>query len=233
MPARSEARTGMSEPADLSDPLPWPESVRVAEACAQLLIGHRIGRLLDAGGGNGSLTTYLMRHRVVDAATVLDLSDGALAKVPPPIMTKRGRVEDLDTSDGEFATILMRQVLHYIGSPVAALECLRGRLLPGGVIYVGQIVAPDADAARWLGDAARWVSPSRHRVWTVDQLLVTFANARLRLDKATVLSHWQALDLRNGARITDHARRCMPVRRSNGAICCRVFWLHALLTPEL
>jgi hypothetical protein len=148
-----------------------------------------------------------------------------LARVPPP--------EDLDTSDGEFETILMRQVLHYVGSPVVALRRLCGRLLPGGAMYVGQMVAPDADTARWLADAARWVSPSRYRVWTVDQLLVTFANAGLRLDKATVLSHWQPLSLRHGVRLTDHARRSMPVRRRHDAICCRVFWLHALLTPEL
>ena len=222
-----------TRPTDRGAPPPWPHSVPVAEACAQLLLDHRLGRLLDAGGGAGILTGYLMRSRALDSATVLDARESVLAEVPEPIMTRHGLVEDLDGADGEFSTILLRQVLHYVRSPETALRRLSHRLRPGGALYVGQIVAPGHDSAHWLGHSANWVSTTRHRVWTADQLLVAFAQAGLRVRRVTVMPHWQVLD--EGARhhlgsLTDQARGTMPVQDRPGIVCCRLLWVHALLT---
>lgn len=216
-------------------PQPWPGSAQVAEACAQLLLDHRLGRLLDAGGGAGILTGYLMNSRVVDAATVLDRHESVLAEVPAPIKTKHGRVEDLGDSDGEYTTILLRQVLHYVESPEMALRRLRNRLRPDGALYVGQIVAPDRVSARWLGQIANWVSPTRHRVWTADQLLVAFSQAGLGVRRATVAPHWQVIDKRARGHVeslSDRVRTTMPVEDRRGSVACRLYWVHALLTPE-
>ena len=213
----------------------WRESAEVAESCAQMLLEHRLGRLLDAGGGEGFVTAYLMRNRVVDEAVVFDRDETLLAEVPPPIQTKRGRLEHLDSSDGEFSTILIRQVLHYLDMPVATLRRVGGRLRPGGAIYVGQMVAPNPRAARWLGAAAGWVSPTRRRVWTVNQLLTTFATAGLVLEKAAVVP--QRLPLADRVRTScvpacaphDEIHSVLRVEDRRGTVTCRVYWLHALL----
>jgi SAM-dependent methyltransferase len=220
---------------DRDAPPPWPRSLPVAEACARLLFDHRLGRLLDAGGGAGILTGYLMRRRVIDSATVLDPRASVLAEVPPSIVTRQGLLEELDDADGEYSTILLRQVLHYVPSPETALRRLRDRLRPDGALYVGQIVAPDLDCARWLGHGANWVSSTRHRVWTADQLLDVFARAELRVRRVAMVAHWQALD--DGAHqhrgsLSDHIRRTIQVEDRRGTVCCRLSWVHALLIPE-
>lgn len=238
----------------------WRSSDKVADACAQLLTHHPLGRLLDAGGGEGFVTRYLMSYRAVETAVVVDQCDDILSQVPEPIQTKRGRLEDLGHDDGEFSTILVRQVLHYIQSPETVLGRLRRLLGPGGVIYVGQLVAPGPASARWLGDAAHWVSPTRHRVWTANQLVATFTQAGLRLEQAVMVPHWQALDeaakadhdptndnqadhdraegtpgrsraARSSAGCTE-VRRLLKVREHEGTLCCQVYWLHALLRAE-
>ncbi|MCI0689956.1 MAG: class I SAM-dependent methyltransferase, partial [Sporichthyaceae bacterium] len=214
----------LAEPEPDESPCPWPQSVHVAEACAALLLSHRLGTLLDAGGGAGYLTSYLLRSRVVDAATVLDCNESVLAQVTPPIQTRHGRLEELDAADGQYSTILLRQVLHYVDSPEQALRRVRQCLLPDGVIYVGQIVAPDTSSASWLAASANWVSPTRRRVWTVNQMLTTFTAADLCLAQATVLSHWQPLAdrvRRNGVPHSVATQHCLPLHEHRGTTWCR------------
>jgi len=100
--------------------LSWRDSVSVADECATLLHGRALGRLLDAGGGTGTLTRHLLGRYEVDDAVVLDLSP----QVPPTddVLVRQGRIEDLGAADGQFGTILLRQVLHYVHSPVAVLR---------------------------------------------------------------------------------------------------------------
>lgn len=212
----------------------WRNSPEIADVCAQMLADHPLGRLLDAGGGEGFVTAYLMRSRVIDEATVLDQSATVLTSVAPPIVAKCGRLEDIDDSTGDFATILVRQVLHYVKSPVRVLRRLGEHLSANGVIYVGQIVTAEASSARWLGAAAHWTSPPRRRVWTVDSLLTTFALAGLRPEHLVVIPHWQVLDLATGLdnAVYDHgAHYLFPTRRRDGRVFCQVLFLHAILRP--
>lgn len=219
-------------------PEPWRESVEVAEHCARLLRGRRLGRLLDAGGGEGFLASYLMK-RVTDLgsgldatgfdAVVIDKDERLLSEVPQPIRTRRGAVEELDSVDGEFTTILLRQVLHYVRSPETALRVLSRRLRPDGALYIGQIVVADAGAADWLAHAAKWVSVARRRVWTIDHLLQTLVETGMCLEQVNLLSHWQELGTQ---KLILPGVRSLPLVNSEGTWICRVHWLHALLTPS-
>jgi SAM-dependent methyltransferase len=229
-------------------PVPWPRSEVVAQGCVRLLSGRPLGRLLDAGGGAGLLTAYLLRTRVADTALVLDRDPVALAAVPPDIATRHGTIEDLTEADGRFSTILLRQVLHYSPEPDVTLRRLRDRLDPHGVLYVGQIVAPDPESAHWLGTAANWVSAKRSRVWTVDQMLGAFAAGGLRLKRATLLSRWQALDDQARGHRFDRpdsagtrpaaadapapVRAAMAIEERHGTMYARVCWFHALLARD-
>ena len=208
----------------------WRDSVTIADECVTLLAGRRLGRLLDAGGGTGTLTGHVLRRCGSDSATVLD-ADPQVPRSMPGVLARRGRIEDLRAADGEFETILIRQVLHYVRSPVGVLRRLRGRLSDGGAVYIGQLVAPDPVSARWLGGAAGWVTPARQRVWTVGRLLAAMAHAGLAPDRCALTPHWQVLDpdaRRDGLTQGMNRRGLMPVRSVDGVVCCRVFWVHAI-----
>ncbi|GIH10877.1 hypothetical protein Rhe02_89440 [Rhizocola hellebori] len=200
----------------------------MAEHCVDLLQQHRIGRLLDAGGGDGYLPAYLHRRMASDAAaidaTVLDHDHRVLAQVPAPMRTVCGRLEDLDASTGQFGTILLRQVLHYVVCPDTALRTLGRRLESGGVLYVGQMVAPDPASADWLGNWANWISTTRLRVWTPDSLFDIFSTSGLLTERAKLVPYWQRLASAAGA-----SPPRSPVLGQDSPGFGRIHWLHATL----
>ncbi|MBV1855166.1 class I SAM-dependent methyltransferase [Catellatospora sp. NEAU-YM18] len=194
-----------------------------------------MGKLLDAGGGSGALAAYVRRHLDPESITVVDVDAAALAETPAGMHTRLSRIEDLSDADGRFDTILARQVLHYVASAVDALTLLRKLLLPGGVIYVGQIVAPDQSAARWLAERASWASPTRHSVFTTDALLSLFAHAGLGLERAVIAPHWQRLKpTAQAIGATTHAgdNGAMAMHAEDDVIHVRVLWLHCLLVAD-
>ena len=210
---------------------PWPESDEVAQKCIELLAGHQIGRLLDAGGGRGLLAARLGRTYRNCCITVLDPDGSALAAVPQQYDTKRCRIEDLGLADGFYSTILLRQVLHYVAEPIGVLTTLLNRLAATGVMYVGQIVAPDAECGRWLGRHAEFVSAERRRIWTADELTGALVCAGLVARRVIVSPHWQPLErVRGRAPHADRPLHAMPVIRVNDTDVCRVFWFHAVVT---
>jgi hypothetical protein len=195
-----------------------------------MLRDQHLGRLLDAGGGEGFLSSYLMNRRPVDEAVVYDHDPCVLAGVPAPITTVCGRLEELDGSHGSFSTILLRQVLHYFATPQPVLRRIAQRLLPHGQLYVGQIIATDEPAAHWLGENAFWISPPRQRVWTIDDLLTTFSGAKLTMERAVVVPHWQRLH--NVVYVEDSNRFLRIASADAGeerGVFARVLFVHALL----
>jgi SAM-dependent methyltransferase len=197
-------------------PVTWRQRPSVAEQCVRLLRGHRLGRLLDAGGGEGQLAAHVTDRAHADQvagleATVLDRDPAALAQVPRHLHTVCGRIEDIDCAGPAYRTILVRQVLHYLDAPDAALRLMSERLDAGGLIYIGQMVALDPGSAEWLGTRANWRSCARQRVWTSEALLDTVAAAGLSPRRMVLVPYWQEL-------ASSRARRQALVH-----------WLHAVL----
>jgi SAM-dependent methyltransferase len=176
----------------------WSVSERVAVECARLFEDADLGRLLDAGGGTGSLSGFLGKVRDVLEVVVLDESPAMLAKVPAGCTKWQGRLEDLraEHPDEFFDTILLRQVLHYLDDPVSVIRKLNAHLRPGGTLYVGQLIAPSALSAEWLVNVARYLSPRRRRVYTCESLVHTMllgGDAMLRASltpQAASLREW-------------------------------------------
>lgn len=94
------------------------------------------GRLLDAGGGTGRVSTFL--RPFVGAVVVADLSAGMLryARAKGGIETVRTRTEELPFPDGAFARVIVIDALHHFSRMEASIAELVRVLEPGGRILI-------------------------------------------------------------------------------------------------
>lgn len=102
-------------------------------------IVHRIGRLLDVGGGTGATAAYLKSQGlasqvgVVDQVASADATDGI-------DFHHSGDLEDLDfldsvlAAEGPFDTILCLDILEHLVDPWGVVAHLHRALAPGGHI---------------------------------------------------------------------------------------------------
>jgi ArsR family transcriptional regulator len=105
------------------------------EALAHLLLGILPPlRIADLGVGTGALTQLLAaRARQVIA---IDSDIEALRRLPPPIETRHGRIEEPPLREREVDLVLLSQSLHMVEEPVPVLARLRDALVGGGRIAV-------------------------------------------------------------------------------------------------
>lgn len=94
------------------------------------------GRLLDAGGGTGRVSSSL--RPFVDGVVVADLSQGMLrrARAKGGIETVRSRTEKLPFPDGTFARIIVIDALHHFSRMEEAIAELVRVVEPGGRILI-------------------------------------------------------------------------------------------------
>lgn len=94
------------------------------------------GRLLDAGGGTGRVSSFL--RPFVDGVVVADLSEGMLryARAKGGIETVRTRTEKLPFPDGVFARVIVIDALHHFSRMEEAIAELVRVLEPGGRILI-------------------------------------------------------------------------------------------------
>lgn len=94
------------------------------------------GRLLDAGGGTGRVSSFL--RPFVDGVVVADLSEGMLryARAKGGIETVRTRTEKLPFPDGVFTRVIVIDALHHFSRVEEAIAELVRVLEPGGRILI-------------------------------------------------------------------------------------------------
>lgn len=107
-----------------------------AERLAEMLGLPVPGRLLDAGGGTGRVSS-LLRPKV-GGVVVADLSEGMLrqARGKGGIETVRTRTERLPFPDGAFARVIVIDALHHFSRMEEAIAELIRVLEPGGRILI-------------------------------------------------------------------------------------------------
>jgi SAM-dependent methyltransferase len=222
----------------------WVEDPEVLAPALELLGERPLGAVLDAGGGTGSLISGLTAKLPWSRGLVFDASESMLLKVPERFETQVGDLE-ADELRASYDTILLRQVLHYLENPEAVLERLRHHARPGARLYVGQIVAPDREAAEWLSNLTRMVSPNRRKIWTADELRLLFGNCGYSLEGMKLSPFDDDVDALLRRRVVEVD--CGDVRRlardsatpavvssmhldlGSERIPYRVLWCHALL----
>ena len=94
------------------------------------------GRLLDAGGGTGRVSSFL--RPFVGVVVVADLSEGMLrrARAKEGLETVRTRTEELPFPDGAFARVIVIDALHHFSRMDEAIAELVRVLEPGGRILI-------------------------------------------------------------------------------------------------
>lgn len=94
------------------------------------------GRVLDAGGGTGRVSSRL--HSWSGNLVVSDLSHAMLkqAKNKDHLWPVRARTENLPFADRSFDRVLVVDALHHFQEPQQALQELRRVLKPGGCLVI-------------------------------------------------------------------------------------------------
>ena len=226
----------------------WSNDEYIASHALDLLKGHHIGNLLDAGGGTGALSRFITESFDSSSALVVDPSSEMLKRVPSHIRTLQSSIEDFDPTNQQFDTILLRQVLHYSDAPQDVLEKLKKILNKGGRIYIGQIVAPDYNSSQLLNGIAQKLSPNRRRVWTVEGLLTATFSVGLRLIEAKLHSFrddirsWsnrRVMDLDENqlidsvrASLSPQLRNVLGIKEEGNSLSFEVLWCHALFKVD-
>ena len=151
-------------------------------------------RVLDAGAGKGRLVAEL-RRRGYDAHGI-DPS-GRSADV---------KAESIDEhEDSDLDAVVMWHVLEHLDDPRAALERVRGWLLPGGVVLVGVPNPSSAQAALAGKGWLHWDAPRHRSHFTPAGLRVLFQRSGFELRSVSHLvwehnpaSMWMAMLSRLG-----------------------------------
>ncbi len=112
--------------------IPPPDVSRLRD----LLLLPVSGRLLDAGGGTGRVSTQL--HSSIDQLILVDSSFGMLsqARLKNNIRLSQSHTERLPFADERFEKILVVDALHHFADQRVALSDLVRVLSPGGRIVI-------------------------------------------------------------------------------------------------
>ncbi len=118
-----------------------PEEFHYDRMSRLLPAGHLIGRILDAGCGQG-IDSFRMAERTNGSVVSMDLSEGGAAVTRQRtqhlanVHVLRGDVERLPLIDGQFDFVYSYGVLHHTPHPEKGLSELVRVLKPGGLLAI-------------------------------------------------------------------------------------------------
>ncbi len=116
-------------------------------------------RVLDLGAGDGRLAVSLARsgHRVTAVEPFRDVP------AAPGLTVLRESLEEVTLPEQSFDAAVLWHVLEHLAEPRAALERVRGWLVPGGRVLVG---VPNLASLQARVGGERWfhLDPQRHLV---------------------------------------------------------------------
>lgn len=137
-----------------------------------------MGDVLDAGGGTGYLSSYLLKKIPASSFTIVDVSKNMLVlakeRVPCANIINSSIESFCMESDLKFDTVIARQIFHYVDDLDVVIQLLRKKLNPNGLFYVGQFVVCDDDADIWHKNLIQQISKNRKRSFTLNSFLKAF-----------------------------------------------------------
>ena len=130
--------------------------------------------LIDVGCGTGFLPYCLNAIYPIPNITLLDLSPNMLEiakrRLPQANVINNSLEEYAEITQDQYSTVIMRQVLHYIEDPIAAMECVKKLLKTHGRVYIGQFTVRDDLSDEWHAKLIRLISVNKRRSFTIDKL---------------------------------------------------------------
>lgn len=112
------------------------------------------GPILDVGTGTGQIPLELCRRQPTCQVTAIDLADHMLtvgrdhvrrAGLEGRLRLERWDAKDMPCADAAFAAVMSNSIVHHIPEPIAVFVEMVRVLRPGGVLFVRDLLRPDAD----------------------------------------------------------------------------------------
>lgn len=137
-----------------------------------------LGDVLDAGGGTGYLSTYILEDAKFRSLTIVDASIEMLAiakqRNPRAILINQPIETYAKNSDKRYDIVLARQILHYVNDVDIVLDALNILLKDNGYLYIGQFIVPDLASDKWHGNIIHHISKNRKRSFEFSSFLNVF-----------------------------------------------------------
>lgn len=137
-----------------------------------------LGNVLDAGGGTGYLSYYLIRKLPVTKVTIVDASINMLQKacnrIPDALIVNETIEVYCGKNNKKFDTILARQIFHYVDDVDLIVRLLREKLKDDGILYVGQFTVHNKKSGIWNDCLMNNISTNRKRSLIVSDFVDLF-----------------------------------------------------------
>ena len=144
-----------------------------------------MGNTLDAGGGTGYLSSYLLKKIPASSITIVDASQNMLAiareRIPDAKLINKSIESFCLTNTLKFDTIIARQIFHYVDDVDIVLNLLKEQLSNHGLFYVGQFVVCDDEADIWHKNLIQKISTNRKRSFTLNGFQNIFESNGFRI----------------------------------------------------
>lgn len=144
-----------------------------------------MGDILDAGGGTGYLSSFLLERISATSLTIVDASENMLMiakkRIPNANIFNTSIESFCLENDKKFDTIIARQIFHYVDDVDVVLKLLREKLNTNGLFYVGQFVVSDDNSNAWHENLIQQISKSRKRSFTLNCFRNTFESNGFRI----------------------------------------------------
>src|SRR5260370_26987529 len=124
------------------------------------------GKVLDVGGGAGSVAKAVKRERPDLEVVGCDVSRSALAVAgasPDGVNFRAAEAEKLPFADGEFDFVWIFDVLEHVEKPEQVLREIARVLRPGGAFHIVRpLEGQPRTLYRLVGCGTRWTAKARH-----------------------------------------------------------------------
>lgn len=144
-----------------------------------------LGDILDAGGGTGYLSTYILKDTKFNSLTIVDstieMLNIAKQRNPYANLINQSIESYAKNSNKTYDIVLARQILHYVEDVDVALSALEILLKDDGYLYVGQFIVPDLESDKWHSNIIRSISKNRKRSFELETFLKLFIDHRFEI----------------------------------------------------
>ena len=156
-----------------------------------------LGHVLDAGGGTGFLSSYILKDSKYESLTIVDGSKEMLSIASsrhPYANIICDSIEHFGiNSTIQYNTIFCRQVLHYVDDVDTAIKSIKLLLDPAGLLYIGQFVFPNTESQLWHRNITSRISQNRKRTFEKNSFIQLFLDLGFEIIRTDFTSYEENL----------------------------------------
>jgi len=121
-----------------------------------LVVARGLNPILDVGTGTAQIPIELCQQLTTAQVVAIDLAEHMLrvgrdhvrrAGLEPRLQLQCCDAKQMPFTDSSFAAVISNSIVHHIPEPFLVLKEMVRVLIPGGVIFVRDLLRPDSDVA--------------------------------------------------------------------------------------